>query len=591
VSLGRSASLATTAWRLGIRNVASVALYRLRTRIGAVRARGEPVSPGDVFLPSADEAPAAPSDAPPDWFLNPFTGARFPHPEQPWHRLPDFDRAVGDIKCVWELSRLGWVPRLAQRYRSAADAAHLDRLNGWLRDWLEKNPPYLGPNWKCGQEASIRVLNLATAAFILEQVGTAPASLCDLIRLHLRRIEPTLGYGRAQDNNHGTSEAAALFVGGTWLAARGHGSGERWARRGRAMLEERVERLVAADGSFSQYSVNYHRLVLDTLAIAEVWRRQLDLPAFSERWRERAKAATYWLYAMTDGTTGDAPNLGANDGARLLQLADTAYRDYRPAVQLAMALFSDRRAYEGEGEWNRPLQWLGIELPPIAAALPQSAEFDDGGFAVLRRDQAKAVMRYPRFRFRPGHADALHVDLWQGGANLLRDGGSYSYADEAWHGYFSGTASHNTVQFDDRDQVPRLGRFLFGDWLETEAVEPLRQGRDSTTFAAGYRDRHGARHHRRIVLEDACLRVEDRVESFARKAVLRWRLMPGTWRIDGQSVTDGRHALSVSANVPMRRFALVSGWESRHYMEKTELPVLEAEIAEPGQLTTEYRWA
>lgn len=598
-----------TAWQLGLANVFQVLLYRLRVRARAVNVEPIAIEPGAVFLHSAPaNAPEAlplstgpryfgwmPIESgtgePPDWFLNPFTQQRYPRRGQPWYELPDTDSQCGDIKCIWELSRWEWALLFAQQYRCTGDATFVGRLNDWLSDWLEKNPPYRGPNWKCGQETSIRVMHVAMAALILDQIGKPSRALIDLIRLHLLRIEPTMSYAMAQDNNHGTSEAAALFIGGSWLAACGDASGQRWAERGRYWLQDRASRLIAPDGSFSQYSVNYHRLVLDTLGTAEVWRRRLDLPAFSERLRERTQAAARWLYALTDPLTGDAPNLGANDGARLLPLADTAYRDFRPTVQLAMALFAGHCAYPHDGLWNQSLQWLGVVLPDTRAPQAASRQFDNGGYAVLRRGSAMAVMRYPRFRFRPSHADALHVDLWKDGVNLLRDGGSYSYAEAEWMKYFSGTASHNTVQFDDRDQMPRLGRFLFGDWLDTEQMEPLQNGNDSTVFAAAYRDSHGARHHRRVVMEDARLRVEDRAENFGRKAVLRWRLMPGTWRIEGQTVTDSRHALSVSANVPVRRFALVTGWESRHYLEKTELPVLEVEIAEPGQLISEYRWA
>ena len=42
-----------------------------------------------------------------------------------------------------------------------------------------------------------------------------------MITLHLVRIAATLPYAIAQDNNHGTSEAAALFIGGAWLDATG----------------------------------------------------------------------------------------------------------------------------------------------------------------------------------------------------------------------------------------------------------------------------------------------------------------------------------------------------------------------------------
>ena len=56
-----------------------------------------------------------------------------------------------------------------------------------------------------------------------------------------------------------------------------------------------------------------------------------------------------------------------------------------------------------------------------------------------------------------------HVDLWAGEKNLLADAGTFSYnsyPDMAW--YFSGTVSHNTIELDGRNQMPKLGRFFFG---------------------------------------------------------------------------------------------------------------------------------
>jgi hypothetical protein len=41
---------------------------------------------------------------------------------------------------------------MAQRIASG-DVNELDRLNNWLQDWIIKNPPYMGVNWKCGQKA------------------------------------------------------------------------------------------------------------------------------------------------------------------------------------------------------------------------------------------------------------------------------------------------------------------------------------------------------------------------------------------------------------------------------------------------------
>src|SRR3546814_7985904 len=91
-----------------------------------------------------------------------------------------------------------------------------------------------------------------------------------------------MSYAVAQANNHATSEAAALFIGGSWLAANGSRAGESLVRRGRQHLEKQVARLVEEDGSFSQYSLNYHRVLLDTLSIVEIWRRHLDLARSEE---------------------------------------------------------------------------------------------------------------------------------------------------------------------------------------------------------------------------------------------------------------------------------------------------------------------
>jgi hypothetical protein len=614
------ASKVRTALALGLPNVARAASYRLGVKLGLnpVRRLRATTPRGPFFRPAqglcAVAAPAVSSwqssaslfshwpieisVTPPDWLANPINAQRSASPERDWWLIPDFDPVVGDIKLIWELSRMDWVLAFAQRVRHGETGA-LESLNGWLTDWCRQNPPYKGPNWKCGQEASIRVMNLAMAAVMLGQVRNVEPGLCDLVRLHLQRIAPTVQYAMAQDNNHGTSEAAALFIGGSWLAACGLAEGEPWARTGRRWLENRGLRLIGAQGSFSQYSLNYHRVMLDTLCIVELWRRHLELPAFSARWQERALAATQWLRHMINPINGDGPNLGANDGARLLQLTDTPYRDYRPSVQLGGALFAGQRAYAQTGPWDDALEWLGVELPKEVCAEPQSYVADDGGFAMLRRGAAMAMLRYPRFRFRPSQADALHLDVWLGGENLLRDAGTYSYnTDPQWLNYFGGTASHNTVQFDGRDQMPRLSRFLLGDWLNTVHLRALNDDGEVTQVAAGYRDSFGARHYRNITLKDTLLQVTDDLHGFRSKAVLRWRLMLGDWQLEhtptGPCLTlSSRNnlRLHVSTNVPIKRCELVLGWESRHYLEKSQLPVLEVEVTQPGTLTTELHWS
>ncbi len=523
----------------------------------------------------------------PDWHFNPFSSRRIEHPERPCWEIPDFDSKVGDIKTIWEASRFDWVLAKAQR-AAIGRPGETKSLNNWLADWSLKNPAYKGPNWKCGQEASIRVLHLAVAAHILGQSHNPQKALLSMVKIHLKRIRATFSYAIAQDNNHGISEAAALYIGGSWLVSNGDKDGKKYLRPGIKWLENRAAHLIEQDGSFSQFSTNYHRLMLDTYSMVEFWRQSFQLPAFSNVLYERLRAAVNWLYQMTRTESGEAPNLGANDGARLLPLTDTGYRDYRPSVQLASALFCGERAYASDGDPNLPLQWLGIKIPKKNRKIQKSTFFEDGGYCTLLSGNAFVLFNIPRFRFRPSQADALHVDLWMNGENILHDAGTYSYnSDSNIMNYFGGTVAHNTIQFDNRDQMPRLSRFLSGRWLQAGRVV-VRSLQHDPSVMAEYTDFEGAFHNRSVSLGHDRMDVVDKVAGFKEKAVLRWRLQPGEWQVKDNSISNGKHTLKIACDTAIKRFEIVDGWRSLYYLKKSIVPVLEVEIHQPGELTTHY---
>lgn len=594
---------------LGLGNVARVGLYRLGLRSGfhpvqrvaAAIPRGpffaQPTARAGLPQPNAswqgklrwyDWKEVLHEGGAPDWFAHPFGGRVQADVSLPWWRIPDF--GGGDVKNLWELSRFGWAPAMAT-LAATGDRAAYERLEGWLASWTEANPPYRGANWKCGQEASIRVIHLLATAIVLDQDRAPLPGLIELVRVHLQRIAPTVSYAIGQQNNHATSEATALFAGGDFLHRAGLSAGARWARVGRRLLENRATCLIEPDGSFSQYSLNYHRLMLDAYAFAEVWRRRNAMPPLSARAQERLRAATDWLDAMIEREGGDGPNLGANDGARLIPLTDTGYRDFRPSLQLASAAFRGVRAIEAHGVWDDPLRWLGLEVPEGSAPAPGSRTFDDGGYHVLRRSGAIAVLRYPRFRFRPSQADALHLDLWVGTRNLLRDGGTFSYNDEGGTGaYLASTAAHNTVEFDGRAQMPRLGRFLFSDWLKASGVEPVETIDERVIAAAGYADRQGALHHRKVSLGDDELVCTDQVGGRFAAAVLRWRLAPGKYALEGARLVGDAMEIAIDVNGASADLSLVQAPESRCYQHEQPIPVLEVKLDRPATVTTTVRF-
>ena len=153
--------------------------------------------------------------------------------------------------------------------------------------------------------------------------------------------------------------------------------------------------------------------------------------------------------------------------------------------------------------------------------------------------------------------------------------------------YFSGAKAHNTVEFDERDQMPRISRFLFGRWLKTNHMSPINEDAGKLEWSVGYKDYMGAEHSRNIMLEKDKIIIRDNVKGFNMQAVVRWRLIPGDWLLEGATCSSEHGVLSVSANVPIQRSELVQGYESRHYSEKNNIPVFEVEVREPAEIITE----
>jgi len=532
---------------------------------------------------------------PPAWFLNPFLNKWHSNTRSHWSKIEHFSSEVGDIKAIWELSRFSWAPIFARASRLTGDIRYTSALRLWIEDWWRSNPPNTGPNWMCGQEVSIRLVNTVLALYLLEQANAAAVGFLNFIEMHCLRINATTSYATAQDNNHATSEAAGLFIGGTWLARHSEGAlqrrGKRWAKKGRKLLEDSVRRLVLPDGSFSQHSLTYHRVLLDTLSLVEVWRRHTRQESFSADFYSRAAAATRWLRAMIDPLTGDGPNLGANDGAYPYRLGNDNYRDFRPCLQLASFVFNSPSALNA-GPWDEAAMWLGVLGEVPSRPQPSSASndfFPENGYAVMRSGSgAVALVRAPTARFRPSHADALHVDLWWKGTNILRDGGTYTYfGADSLANILSSITGHNTLQFDDHDQMPRISRFLYGAWVRVASSGLIDKSACGQSWSGSYTDRWGAKHKRTITLGERSLSVSDEVSGFKDKAVLRWRLAPENWiqKEDGCESSVGR--IDVQSNVPILRNSITTGWESRHYLEKSLLPVLEVEIDQtPATLIT-----
>ncbi len=469
---------------------------------------------------------------PAEWHKNPVTSQNVPSSKH-WSTINEF--GYGDIKLVWEMSRFSFTYPLVRAYWRSGDEEYAEAFWETVEDWKVANPPNCGINWKCGQEIAFRVMAWIFGLYgFLNASVTTPqrvALLAQMIAVCGQRIVGNIGYALSQRNNHGISEALGLWTIGLLFPELRNA--ERWREKGRRYLEEQGKSLIYEDGSFSQHSVNYHRLMLHDY----LWAFRLgDLhkQPLSEELTDRVAKAAEWLYQLQDEKTGRLPYYGQNDGALVLPLNNCDYLDFRPVTQAAHYYFTGERLFDG-GPWDEDLLWLfGPDAlsAPVRPGTRKDFAAPEGGCYVLRTDTGFAFARCATFRDRPGQADMLHVDLWWRGHNIALDAGTYSYnAPEPWNNPLAHTAYHNTVIVDDRDQMDRAGKFLWFPWLKGKVHCMKRSDTGRLAYWEGAHDGYlrlpSPVEHRRGILqlgEESWLVVDRLSGAIAHRYRLHWLL-------------------------------------------------------------------
>jgi hypothetical protein len=433
-----------------------------------------------------------PCEFPPQWFRNPATGQSV-SPQQRWTQMRFASPAYGDLKFILEPSRFLFVYPLVRAYALNGDERFPQAFWNAIEDWARQSPPMAGPLWICGQESSLRILawSFALHAFINSPATTDErvALLVSMIAAHAWRTAQTLGYARSQRSNHLVSEAVGLWTTGVLYPELREA--QIWQNLGAHLLQEAVLDQITPEGVSQQYSFNYQRMILHlllwTLRLAEI--HQVPLP---KEIRERAQTAFEFMRAWVDPESGHAPNYGSDDGSMIFPLALSAYRDFRPLLQLGAAVLE--RPALPPGPWNEAALWFGTKFgakfgpkPAVMEPTTPSAPAETGYFR-LGDSRSWALIRAGRYTRRPFQADQLHVDLWWRGINLARDAGTYLYnGPPPWNNGLARTAVHNTVTIDHHDQMRRAGRFLWVDWAQAS-------GRSSCSPGLAYDDRFEGEH-------------------------------------------------------------------------------------------------
>ena len=437
---------------------------------------------------------------PPRWFQNPVTGESV-SPQRPWTQMRFASPDYGDLKFILEPSRFLFVYPLVRAYALSGDERFPHAFWAAIEDWARHSPPMAGPLWICGQECSLRILawSFALHSFINSPSTTSErvALLVSMIAAHAWRTAQTLGYARSQRSNHLISEAVGLWTAGTLYPELREA--QVWQSLGIHLLHEAVLDQLTPEGVSQQHSFNYQRMILHlllwTLRLAEIHRAPLH-----EDIRSRAQAALDSIRAWVDPVSGQVPNYGSDDGSLILPLASGSYRDFRPLLQLGAAVL--HRPALKPGPWDEAALWFGVAPSVVESAAPSARPSAETGYFRLGDENSWALIRAGHYTRRPFQADQLHVDLWWQGINLARDAGTYLYnGPPPWNNGLAGTAVHNTVTIDGRDQMRRAGRFLWLDWAQASGRLHSSTGQAVADRFEGEHDgyRHiGVTHRRKV---------------------------------------------------------------------------------------------
>ncbi|MGH3217592.1 MAG: alginate lyase family protein [Streptosporangiaceae bacterium] len=512
----------------------------------------------------------------PDWFRDPLTGRRSV-PDRYAFRIHHRSEAqVGNVKQVWEISRLQHLTLLATAWFLTHEEKYADRVADHLRSWWQENPFLSGVHWTSGIELGIRLVSWAWIRRLLDEWPGA-GDLFERNGIALRQILwhqeyldgfPSRG---SSANNHAIAEAAGQLVASCafpWFS-----KSERWRRKAAHLLERELIRNTFPSGIGRELASDYHYFVTELGLLAAVEAEVAGHPLHPGAW-ERLCAMADSAAALVDERL-QPPRQGDSDEGRALLLDAPAANPWPSLLALAETLV-------GRLDWwpQPPASARSVLVGSLIPAkrhidgrpTRRPSRFADAGLTVLRTTGEDEI--WCRCDGGPhgylsiaahAHADALSVEIRYAGVEILADPGTYCYHGEReWRSYFRSTIAHNTVELDGQSQSSEGGPFMWVRHASGREVEVIDDG-DFATWTAehdGYLSLDPPALHRRSVLLDRASRsidIVDQIEGGSHDLRLAFHLGPEVRaELDGSCATLGWSADSTRG---VARLELPSGLE------------------------------
>ena len=480
----------------------------------------------------------------PDWFLDPVSGRRAPADRYAFRVNHRSEQETGNVKQVWEVSRLQHLTLLATAWFLTHDETYARRVAEQLRSWCRENPFLSGVHWTSGIEVGIRLISLAWIRRLMDEWP----KVADLfehndlavqqIRWHQQYLAGFRSRGSSA-NNHVIAEAAGQLVASCafpWFP-----ESDTWRRKSAQLLERELIRNTFPSGIGRELASEYQSFIAELGLLAAVEASAAGYPLGMPAWAR--------LCALVDSGAAlldqqlRAPRQGDGDEGRALLLDAPTDNRWPSLLAVGEALF-------GRLDWwpattadsaSSIIGALATTRPVSGRPAERPWQFADAGISLLRTTDRHDPEIWCRCDGGPhgylsiaahAHADALSVEVRCGGVEILADPGTFCYhGDPAWRSYFRSTLAHNTIELAGTNQSDEGGPFL---WLRHAASREIAVV-DAGDFAEwtaehdGYLPLKPSAAHRRCVRLDRASRaidIVDEISSGGHEVCLTFHLGP-----------------------------------------------------------------
>lgn len=356
--------------------------------------------------------------APLDWLTNPSADVE-------WHIL---------------LHKGYYLVGLAEHYARSGERRYLDTWMALIDGWIAQVPPGFIANDVTGRRVQNWIYSYYHAVATCPHDGVDPA-------FHRRMLESLavqvdhLCEHLTPKRNHRTLELVAI-----WLAALVFPEMRRadfWRAFALERLVDNIRTDLLPDGVQIELSTDYHQLVVKNYLNVRRLATLNDVPFPAEADAALNRALDFCLHSHKPD--GGVPSFSDGDARSFLDVLGLGAALYRRDD----LLFAATAGAEGTAPAHRV-----AHFPHAGYTLVR-----DGWGAAGRLDAHAHFLCFdcgPLGEGNHGHFDALSIELAANGRSLVVDPGRYTYSEAGpvnWRIHFRGTAAHNTVCVDGRNQT------------------------------------------------------------------------------------------------------------------------------------------